>query len=613
MYGEGFASSKTERERELKMGWGVGMRRGLIVTEKSVPRTKFAEFILSRSKGKFLLGMTCVLCGHRHAERHARLIEISSYFTRPRLAVLATFTAFFIAGLFAFDDYGISSDEPMALWFGYHTYGYLFLGRPPPDFPDWSFYGPAWHTFLAIGNELIGSPGGRVMWLFRHFLNFSLFFAGIIAFYFLAKRCVKNWTFALLAAAFLMLSPRMFAHAFTNPKDLPAMVFFLFAIATMFVFLERRSMVTAALHALCCGLIISMRMFGLIVPLLTIAFLILPPLLSNPRSRNDVSRSLRDAGVYLLLLCLLTIAVWPVLWDANPLTRFLDAFTNTSSRQGGGFYFGQLVTANPWHYLPVWIFITTPVLYSLAFVIGCMLVLRDIFRNPLNALREKTDLTLLAWFFLPVAALLLLRIGIFDEWRHVLFIYPAFLLIGMRGLEWALGKLHEWRTRIGSRVLTGIIALSMLSTAWWMISRHPFQYMYFSIPSRFVQGNFELDYWSLGSRAGLQWILDHDRTPVVKVYPAGRITRIASDLLPLNGWARIEWTDPDKADYIVDNFRANKYIPTLPEEKKIHSIVVDDLNVITIYRGPDTKGIYKPHLWLEDQVPLNERMDSQKP
>lgn len=509
--------------------------------------------------------------------------------SRHQWIVLSVFALFFVAGLLSFRDYGLSSDEPMGLWFGYHAYGYLFLGRDVPQQPDWAFYGPAWHVFLAAVNELMGSLTGRTMWLTRHLLNFALFFSGVIALYWIAKRCAKNRTFALLATAFLMLSPRVFAQSFHNPKDMPAMIFFMFAILTMFLFVERRSWVMMVTHALCCAILISMRLFGLLVPVMTIGFLLY-------QGRKEPHRGVIIAALFALALCVLTIAVWPVLWSTNPLARFLEAVQG-SARAGGGFYFGELVTSNPWHYIPVWIFITTPILYSVAFVVGCVVILRDSIRRGV----ERTDLVLLAWFFLPVAALMILRIGIFDEWRHVLFIYPAFLLIGMRGIEWVFSAS---RSVMVSRVLSGIIALNMLSTGYWMFTRHPFGYMYFSIPARFVEGKFEMDYWSLGSRAGLQWILDHDRTPIVKIYPSGRIARIAADTLPLNGWARIEWSNPDTADYILDNFRTNNYVPTMPADREIHTITVDGLPVVGIYRGPDTQGIYKPHEWLEDESPM---------
>ncbi|NOS67473.1 MAG: hypothetical protein HOO67_03880 [Candidatus Peribacteraceae bacterium] len=494
----------------------------------------------------------------------------------------------------SFSDYGISSDEPMGLWFGYHTYGYLFLGLPVPQQPDWTFYGPAWQLMLAIANEVMGSLTGERLWLTRHFLNFGLFFAGTVVFYRIGKRCLKSEKFALLATVFLMLSPRIFAHSFHNPKDMPAMIFFLFAIASMFWFLERRSLIVMLLHTVLCAVLISMRMFGLIVPLLTLSFVIL--------ERNR--RAIRDAAIYGLLLCVMIITVWPVLWSVNPLVRFSEALGDTAGRPGGGLYFGELVTGNPWHYIPVWIFITTPILYSCAFAIGCGAVIRDVIARPLQALHAKTDLTLLAWFFVPLAALIILRIGIFDEWRHVLFLYPAFLLIGMRGIEWLFGWMGARRMVIGSRALAGVITVSLLWTGYWMFTRHPYEYMYFSVPSRFVEGKFEMDYWSLGSRDALQWILNHDRTPVVKVYPSGRIARIAADTLPLNGWARIEWSDPDKADYIIDNFRGNNYVPTMPTDREIHIIKIDGLPIVGIYKGPDTQGIYKPHLWLEDQVPM---------
>ena len=41
----------------------------------------------------------------------------------------------------------------------------------------------------------------------------------------------------------------------------------------------------------------------------------------------------------------------------------------------------------------------------------------------------------------------------------------------------------------------------------WMIENHPIQNAYFSLPARYVQHNFELDYWGLSFRPALEYLL----------------------------------------------------------------------------------------------------------
>lgn len=491
-------------------------------------------------------------------------------FLRSRRAlVLALFAAFFIVGLFSFKDYGLSADEPVALWYGYHTYGYLFLGGKVPDFQDWYFYGPIVHLAYAAVHHFLALTDGRDIYLLRHFLNFTIFFGAAVSFYCIARRCYAKKYVALVVTLFLMVSPRIFAHAFYNPKDLPALDFFILCTHSLFIFLEKKTVPRLLLHALLCGMLISQRAFGLLLPLVTVALVLWPRI----RGKHPLKRDLLMIALYAVATVLFTIAVWPLLWH-DPLGNFLGAFGNTTGRGGGGLYLGEYVVGTPWHYVFVWMGITVPLLYSAFFLLGCAaLVIRAVKKHIV-----RSDIVMLAWFFAPIAALILLDIGIFNEWRHVFFLYPAFLLIAGRGIEWAL-------ERIDRRIVMAVITLHTLWVCGWMFARHPFEYMYFSVPTRFVAGNFEMDYWSVSYRAGLEWVLQSDRTPVLRVYSPARLAEAAADLLPLSGWARLEWVAPEEAQYVLaigSGF--------MPEEKKLHAIAVDGITILSIYRGPYVEG-----------------------
>lgn len=492
------------------------------------------------------------------------------------------FAIFLVIGVAAHRDYGVSADEPAMRKFGNDAFEYLFLGGPVPAEQDWAFFNPVGQIMMRGLELALDLTDGADIWFMRHLVTFLMFFLTVGLFYRIARLSFNDWKTPLLGSAMFMLSPRLFAHGFYNPKDVPAMFFFALSALTLLRLLEKRTVLRLTVHAIATAVLISMRPFGLMMPTLAMVYLC--------ADRISVARKTASGVAYCLALALMLILVWPLLWH-DPIHGLIGALFNNTSRLGGGFYLGEQVSIAgvPWHYLPVWIGITTPIVYSFFFMIGFAMLWMRLIGKPLRLLREEPAAALaLFWFSLPVAVLLIFPIGIFDEWRHMLFLYPAFLLIaleGVRRLILILGKFRYWRALAARFVIYGIMGFQMGSTGIWMLRNHPFEYAYFSVPARLVDGKFELDYWGLGYRAGLEWILKNDARERINVFVAARTGKAAADTLPIKDWNRLYFVEPDEADYILDNFRGNSYEHAYPEERKVHAISVDGIEILGIYRG----------------------------
>jgi hypothetical protein len=221
-----------------------------------------------------------------------------------------------------------------------------------------------------------------------------------------------------------------------------------------------------------------------------------------------------------------TVAGWPYLWEA-PVQNFSTAFLHLSQYaiwKGIVLYWGRLVPASelPWHYAPVWIFITTPLAYSLAFVLGVGGVVLAAIRRPWAYLRRfenRLDLLFLVWFLVPIFMVIGLHSVLYDGWRHLYFVYPAFLLLAVRGAQglWLARHRYRW----GQPVAMGAALLAageLAYTAVGMVRAHPQQQVYFSfLPGPAVAYLFERDYWGLAYREGLEWIAQHDAAPQLNV------------------------------------------------------------------------------------------------
>ena len=139
----------------------------------------------------------------------------------------------------------------------------------------------------------------------------------------------------------------------------------------------------------------------------------------------------------------LTILGWPYLW-ANPM-RLLYLFGHTTHFPwlNSVFYMGKLVAATtlPWHYLPVWMLITIPLPCSALGALGLGTALRRLARYGRAALHRPgawLDALLVAWLLGPLAAVIAVQAVVYDGWRRVYFVYPALLLLALRGAR-ALG------------------------------------------------------------------------------------------------------------------------------------------------------------------------------
>lgn len=513
-------------------------------------------------------------------------VELLAVRPGPRgWTVFAFFTCALFLGVLVHRDYGISADEPQMYTFGVQVYAYLLMNGPEPSMLDWNFHNPLTHVFMVAVQRFFSLTSAQAVWFSRHLISYLFFLVGLGAFYRIALRVLNdNWKLALVGCAFFLLTPRIFAHAFYNPKDIPTLVLFTISMATLLrLRAEGYSLKWLAVHAFVCAASISLRSSGVLVVAFTVAALLVDVAVSGGlRSKEGALFVLSRTLAFAALTGVLLVAVWPRLW-ADPIGNFLAAVSDNTSRIGGGFYFGRMLeSGTPWHYVPVWIFISTPLLYTALCAWGIGSVLADAMRHWMSFVRERFDRALvLGWFVTPIVTLVALDIGVFDEWRHVFFLYPAMLLLALIGLE----NLWESSAMLVRRIVTGAVAVSVLWVGTWMIGNHPFQFAYFSVPAAWVDGNFELDYWSVSYYRGLAWVLEHDDRAVVPVYTSARVGYVSGDLFPPEQWSRLRFVSARSASYVLDNFRWNAYRKVLPESHALHHITVSGVPILTIYRG----------------------------
>ena len=182
------------------------------------------------------------------------------------------FILFFIFGCFVFSDYGISIDERVSrIQNGEINYNYIKTGNSNELLSTREkYHGPAYEFFLYAAEKFFNITESRDVYLLRHGLTFLTFFISVLFFYKLNLKVFKSNVAGLFGCIMLVISPRIFAESFYNSKDLVMLCFCIMASYTMFLFVEKQTILMALIHAALCGFVIDIRMMGLLLPLLTI-------------------------------------------------------------------------------------------------------------------------------------------------------------------------------------------------------------------------------------------------------------------------------------------------------------------------------------------------------
>lgn len=506
-----------------------------------------------------------------------------------RWIVPAFFLCFFILGLSVFKDYGVSWDEVNQRKIAVLVADYIFenddtlLNSPHPK-----YHGPVIPVALFSLEKILGLEDTKAKILLWHFGNFLIYFLGIIYFYFLGVDRFKSWKPALLGSLFLILSPRIFAHAFFNHKDIPFLSLYIICIYSLIKLLEKKTTARICLHALLCAILIDIRILGVTLPFLTLLFLGIDFLL-EPGKKQNLTLLLRNLTLFCFSLGMLVVLFWPSLWE-NPVNEIMNAYNFMKKIEWGGtvLYLGHFVKSNnlPWHYVPVWISITTPLLYLLFFFPGLLFMGSDFFRSPLEFYRKrKTDLICFLWFSLPIAAILIHKSTIFDDWRHLYFIYPAMIMISMNGLICLWKLLKRIKNRriffILSCLIVTLVVLSVTKTAFLMIRDHPYQNVYFNLlAGSDKRHRFELDYWGLSYKEALEYILENDKRSVIEVQVANSPGRHTKEILTKGERERLRFVKK-QGDYLITNHR---WHPNDYPEQEWFSIKVAGEKINTVYK-----------------------------
>lgn len=506
------------------------------------------------------------------------------FFELNHKVVFIFFLVYFLLGMTIFKHYGTYWDEArdivtgmVSLNFIVHNDNTLFTYKD-------RYYGTAFQQILTIPIFLFKITDPFVIYQLRHLLVFLYFFISTIFFYLLCLNQFKNKWLSLLGVTFLIISPRIFADSFYNSKDIALLSAFIIGFYTLYCFIKKPNMFRAIIHSITCAFATDIRLVGLLIPFLTIIFM---------ATEHQIRTKLLPLMIFIVFFCLFIILFWPFLWK-NPIGNLIEAINFTRRFQyydGLVLYFSKYIKSQdlPWHYIPVWISITTPLSYLILFLIGLLKIILNLLHNiKTTYVKNRILIFAVCWLFIPYLIILRSENELYDGWRHLYFIYPAIIILALFGFDTLIKFKYL-------KILKSFIALALFFNLLWvvrfMIINHPYQNLYFNeltLGMANARKNFDFDYWGLIFKKGLLYIAETDKNetiPVILLY--GSAAHI--EFFPEEVRKRfVQIYDTDKiaeAKYVLGNYRwhAEDY----PYQKEVYNIKINGVRVLSVSKLKD--------------------------
>lgn len=490
-----------------------------------------------------------------------------------------------IIGFNSYTEYGMAWDEPQQRLTGLVSYDYVFTNNNNLHAWQDRDYGVGIELPLIFIEKALGLETTREIFQVRHLFTHLLFLFSAFVFYKLNLLIFKSRWLALFGFLLLVTQPLLYGHSFFNSKDLPFLSIFICALFLTAKLFESKKIIHALILGICIGVLLNIRLMGIMVPMLVIFFLLIDSIF-----QGSIKKHLLLSFIVSFTSVLTLVITWPFLWNA-PIDNFQFAFENMSNFRFNRemLFMGQLIkpTEIKWNYIPIWFSITNPVIYLFSGIAGFIAFFYSFAKNPFRFILPTYDRIVffaVIFFIVPLAAVIYLDSVLYDSWRQMFFIYPPFVLLIVFALQQARQKSKAFFMGV-----SGLLIMSLFSSGFFIYSNFPLGHTYFNEvitlqkPNYAIQ-KFENDYWGVSYKQGFEYILKHDDSKNINLAVQNMPGYLNEDMLSEEGENRIHMKNINEADYFLTEFRFHSFAPDSLEDKKFHTIKIANSTVLQIYK-----------------------------
>ena len=524
------------------------------------------------------------------------------------------FIFYFLIGNLVFDDYPVTPDEELHRINGFISLKYISnffsinldnlynFENIPFLYNDWrKTYGAIFDIPFAL-YEVFYKPNIRDLYLIRHYTTFLIFFIATIYFFFLIYKNLQNKRLALLGTLILVTTPRIFSHSFYNSKDILFLSLIIIALYYSINLLRYNNFKSLLLSCIFCALATNIRVIGIYLPFLIFLFYFFL------KKEIDIKSIFIFSLLYFFIYFGSLYIIWPFLWE-NPFQNFLSIIKESASYPNwwnfNTLYFGKYFSPEnlPWHYFPVWFFLTTPFLFFLLIIGGLFIFLKKYLIYFLNisfkkniflwrSQNEMINLFIFLVFFIPVFLVITLNSSLYNGWRHLFFVYPSLIYFSIYGLA-SIKKILPINFY---KILLFIVTIQIISNINFIIKSHPVQNVYFNLIAKpFIENKFPVDYWGLGNKKTIDYLLTQKNrfnissssfTPLKNL----RYSKIGNtSYLDLINFRGTQMKLKNSSDYIFTNYFYNRNPKNLikfqiPKHyKSYYKLIIDGIIVNEVF------------------------------
>ena len=508
-------------------------------------------------------------------------IENKSMSQFQKIILLVLFITAVIIGLYINKDYGIAWDDHFQVEIGQHNYEFAngindkLLSNPG------NVFGAAFELPLYILQNLSSDFETQVK--IRHLATHFYFLFSLYIFFKLLYKLFNSFDLALIGVFFLYLHPLLFAHSFFNTKDLPFLSTFIISIYTLYLLANNISnFKLIILHSFVSAFLIDIRLLGLLIPLLTVSYIIL-----INTEKLQLQKLIKPLSIYFILLIMFIYVLWPALWSMPKLIFYSLLSMSHYPSSVVNIFNGELFhcASNPWHYIPIWITISTPIIVLLLYIYGLSSTLINFIKEKFS-LNNKRKVLILILSSIPVdlwILFLIIKPSFYDGWRHLFFLSPLIVIGAINGFSSLLNIIYNDKYK---QTFTKLFLLFfILIMGGKMFELHPYQQVYLnsfiSKDSTNIRKNWEMDYWGLSYKEGFEKLLSIDSSITIKV-KAANVSAIDNWKLVNEGDSRIKLVDEiEDADYYISNYR---FHPNEYPYQRVYSINRQGSRILSIYK-----------------------------
>lgn len=497
--------------------------------------------------------------------------------------ILSVLLLFSVAGVWLFylkAETGIHWDEPWQQNLGAKSYAYATGESDKLLHIQNRYHGGSFETLAEWISRKTHSFSFTEKVKVRRTVLVFFFLAGALALYFAALELTRKSWAGLLSWVVLFCTPRIMAHAAFNTKDIPVLAAACIFLWSIFAFKNRPGYLWAIVSAGSCALMISLR----IPAVYTLLIWGMVWLFKTADRSLDIKKAIGILFAFGITATLATVLFWPVLWH-KPMFHFVEAwrFMSRFPWDNPVLFMGSFYQAAdlPWYYIPFWVIITVPPLWLIGVFSGMVI-------GVVMLWKRKTEpalhvVVLMAFVLIPVLAVIMLKSVVYDEWRHVFFIYPGMILLVVYGVYHLL-EIVNYKKNVVFFLLF-LAALQIAEFVLWSSKNKEYTYLYFNPVFRsYACGNMEQDYWGLSYKQANSYLLElykHEPLHIGYVHTPGIY----------NFWnlhdsdkAKLRQVPYHEVEYLITNHRFEK--ESFNFGKLLFSKTVNGCTVFTIYHKP---------------------------